>query len=144
MSPTLYWTLLAVSCGYALLRGRKYERLTAIICIVASIVSVLLRAPLHERYLGVEAGDLLVDLLVLSAFVAIALQSDRFWPLWVAGLQLTTSMGHMVKAVHSDLLPLAYAAALRFWAYPILIILLVGTWRSRQRALKESRSTAPI
>jgi hypothetical protein len=135
MSPTLYWTLLAISCGYALLRGRKYERLTAIICIVASIASVLLRAPLHERYLGVEAGDLLVDLVVLSAFVAIALQSDRFWPLWVAGLQLTTSFSHFLRAIDANLIPQAYAAAERFWSYPILIILLVGAWRSDRRLM---------
>jgi hypothetical protein len=135
MSPTLYWTLLAVSCGYALLCGRKYERLTAIICIVASIVSVLLRAPLHERYLGVEAGDLLVDLVVLGAFVAIALQSDRFWPLWVAGFQLTTSFSHFLRAIDPNLIPQAYAAAERFWSYPILIILLVGAWRSHRRLM---------
>ena len=137
MSPTLYWTLLAISCGYALLRGRKYERLTAIICIVASIVSVLLRAPLHERYLGVEAGDLLVDLVVLSAFVAIALQSDRFWPLWVAGLQLTTSFSHFLRAIDANLIPQAYAAAERFWSYPILIILAVAVWRHQQRVRQQ-------
>ena len=115
------------------MRGRKYERLTALICIVASIVSVILRAPLHERYLGVEAGDLLVDLLVLGAFVVIAIQSDRFWPLWVAGLQLTTSFSHFLRAIDANLIPQAYAAAERFWSYPILIILLVGAWRSHRR-----------
>ncbi|HEX6661670.1 MAG TPA: hypothetical protein VF067_07365 [Sphingomicrobium sp.] len=134
MSPTLYWTLLAISCGYALVCGRKYERLAAIICVLASIVSVLLRAPLHERYLGVEAGDLLVDLAVLGAFVAIALQSDRFWPLWVAGLQLTTSFSHFLRAIDPNLIPQAYAAAERFWSYPILVILLIGAWRSHRRA----------
>jgi hypothetical protein len=96
---------------------------------------VLLRAPLHERYMGVEAGDLLVDLLVLSAFVAIALQSDRFWPLWVAGLQLTTSFSHFLRAIDANLIPQAYAAAERFWSYPILIILLVGAWRSHRRLI---------
>ena len=28
-----------------------------------------------------------------------------------------------MKAVHLSLLPLAYAGALRFWSYPILLIL---------------------
>ena len=39
----------------------------------------------------------------------------------------------MLKAIDSSLLPIAYAAALRFWSYPILIILAVGVWRSRHR-----------
>ena len=34
---------------------------------------------------------MLVDLAVLAGFVTVALRSKRFWPLWVAGLQLTTS-----------------------------------------------------
>jgi hypothetical protein len=57
--------------------------------------------------------------------------------LWVSGLQLTSSMGHLFKAVDADLLPLAYAAALRFWAYPILIVLAVGVWRSQRRLGRE-------
>ena len=62
--------------------------------------------------------------------------------MWVSGLQLTTSMGHVLKAVDSHLMPLAYAAALQFWAYPILIILLIGTWRSNRRTMKELRAAA--
>ena len=42
-------------------------------------------------YSGLETSDLIVDTFVLVSFVLIALRSDRFWPLWVAGLQLTIS-----------------------------------------------------
>jgi hypothetical protein len=52
-------------------------------------------------------------------------------------------MGHVLKAMDENLLPLAYAAALRFWSYPILIILLVGTWREHRRFLQQRRSAAP-
>ncbi|MEO6581379.1 MAG: hypothetical protein ABIN68_01060 [Sphingomicrobium sp.] len=31
------------------------------------------------------------------------------------------------------LVPIAYAAAGRFWVYPILLILAVGTWRTSRR-----------
>ena len=51
----------------------------------------------------------------------------------VAGLQLTTSIGHLLKGIDQDLLPRAYGAALQFWSYPILLILAVGTYRSHQR-----------
>ena len=73
---------------------------------------------------------------------AIALRTDRFWPLWVAGLQLTTLVAHMLKAIKIDLLPHAYAAAGRFWVYPIFLIIVVGTWRSHQRRLHEQRAKA--
>lgn len=131
----IFWVLLLVTCGYALWRGRKYEQLAAIICIVASVVSVLARAPLHQRYEGIEIGDLIIDSAVLVSFVAIALRSDRFWPLWIAGLQLTISMSHLFKAIDSSLLPIAYAAAERFWSYPTLIIIAVGSWRQHRRRM---------
>ena len=136
MSPILYWTLLTLTCGYALLRGGKYERAVAIICIAASFATISVHSPLSERYVGVEGGALAVDIAVLVAFTAVALQSERFWPLWVAGLQLTTSLAHFLKAISPDLIPPAYGAAVRFWSYPILIILFVGAWRSHKRRKK--------
>ena len=90
-------------------------------------------SPIHRRYSGVEEGLLLVDMAVLAGFVTVALRSKRFWPLWVAGLQLTTFIGHVLKGVDQDLLPRAYGAALQFWSYPILIIVLVGTYRHHRR-----------
>jgi hypothetical protein len=137
-----FWALLLISCGYALWRGRKYEQLSALIFIGASVVSVLARAGTQRPYLGVEAGDLIIDTLVLIALIVIALRSDRFWPLWVAGLQLTISMSHFLKAIHPGLMPLAYAAAERFWSYPTLIILFVGAWRQHRRTRLEERATA--
>jgi hypothetical protein len=85
---------------------------------------------------------MVIDLLTFIAFTYVALTSDRFWPLWVSGLQLTTSLGHLLKGMESGLLPIAYAAALRFWSYPILIILAVGVWRGRRRPQREEGSLA--
>jgi hypothetical protein len=90
-------------------------------------------APANQRYASLEAGVLIVDVLTLGAFTFIALRSDRFWPLWISGLQLTTSIAHFLKAAEPDLVPIAYAAAGRLWSYPILLILAVGTWRSSRR-----------
>jgi len=90
-------------------------------------------SPIAQRYEGIEEGTMLVHLAVLAAFTTVALRSKRFWPLWAAGLQLTTSLGHVLKGVKHDLLPQAYGAALQFWSYPILLILAVGTYRAHQR-----------
>lgn len=133
MSPILYWSLLILSCGYALYRGGRYERLVAVICIVATVATMAVNSPLNRMYADVEQGALLVDLAVLAAFIAVALVSDRFWPLWVAGLQLTTSFAHFLKAIDPHLVPLAYGAAVRFWGYPILLILFFGAWRNHRR-----------
>lgn len=143
MSPLLYITLLTFTCTYALYRGGRYERIAALICIAATIATVSVNSPLSHRYVRIEGGALAVDIAALVAFVVIALQSDRFWPLWVAGLQMTTSLSHFLKALDPTLIPQAYGAAVRFWSYPILVIIIVGTWRSQRRRAAEAAAVQP-
>lgn len=137
---SVYWSILLLICAFAFWRGQSDERIVAGTCLVATIVQLFVVTPVLRRYSGVEIGVLLVDLGVLAVFVGIALQSPRFWPLWVAGLQLTTVFGHILKAIQLGLLPYAYAGALRFWSYPILLILAIGTWRTHHRSIVERQS----
>jgi hypothetical protein len=129
----LFWLLLLTSCGYALVKGRKYERIAAVVFLAATVVSVASHLSLHVRYVSMDIGETIVDTGVLVSLIAIALVSDRFWPLWVAGLQLVDSMAHLLKAIAVDLPPWAYAIAERSWSYPILIILFVAVWRGQRR-----------
>lgn len=133
LSPLEYFALLFAVCAYAFIAGRGDERMVASICVVASIASVVVISPLASRYSHLEAGVFLVDVATLAGFTFVALRSDRFWPLWVAGLQLTTLMSHAFKLGRIDLMPQAYAAAARFWVYPIFLIIVIGTWRSARR-----------
>lgn len=141
MTPILYWTLLTLTCGFALTLGRTDERIVGAVCVIASVITAFALSPWRHRYSGVETGEFLVDLVTLGAFVFVALRSHRFWPLWVAGLQLTTSMSHMLKAVDLSLVPQAYAAAEKFWSYPILLILAIGTWRGHRRIMAQRRGS---
>lgn len=137
----LFNALLLGSCGFAFLKGARDAKIIAAICLVATAATFLVMS----GYRGLEADIFLIDLMAFFAFTWVALNSDRFWPLWVAGLQLTTSMGHLIKAVSSDLVPFAYAAALRSWSYPILVILAIGVWREIRRRDDEPKAIpAPI
>ena len=142
MAPTMFRILLVLVVLYALFRGGRDERHVGVICAVGAVLTTLLLSPLSERFQGVETPVVVVDILVWAGFVAVALRSERFWPLWVAGLQLTTVLGHLLKMLESDLFPAAYGAALYFWSYPIILILAVGTWRSHHRRL-HARTVAP-
>jgi hypothetical protein len=137
-----YLLILAAVCTYAFLWGRGDERLAALICLAATGATHGLMLLIGETYSRVETGLMLVDLFTLFAFIYIALRSDRFWPMWIAGLQLTTLTVHFLKAVHLDLLPQAYAAAAKFWVYPIFLIIVVGTWRGHRRRTQARRLTA--
>jgi hypothetical protein len=124
---------------YAFFRGSRDEREVGVICVVGALLTHLLISPLAERFETVETPVMVVDVAVFAGFLMVALRSERFWPLWVAGLQLTTMMGHVLKAMDSSLLPRAYGAALSFWANAIVLILAAGTWR-RQRRLVRARA----
>jgi hypothetical protein len=142
MAPTLFRILLALVALYALLRGGRDERLVGIICVIGTFATQLVLAPVNQRFELVETPALIVDIGVFAGFLAIALRSERFWPLWVAGLQLTTLLGHLLKEIDIRLLPRAYAASLTFWAYPIILILAIGTWRHQRRSRAQSVRTA--
>lgn len=137
LNPFTYWIVLLLVAAYAFLRGKVDERMAAAICIVATIATKVVHTPLSSRFTEVEFGVMIVDMAALAAFIAIALRSDRFWPLWVAGLQLTTTLAHLFKVVDFALVPQVYAAAARFWVYPIFLIIVIGTWRSHRRRQKE-------
>ena len=138
----LYNLLLFGACGYAFWRGKVDARIVAAAFFIGNFATFALRSQPSGGYSSLEPGIFAVDLACLLAFTYAALISDRFWPLWVSGLQLTTSFGHVLKAIDAELMPLAYAASLRFWGYPILIILAIGVWRSQRRLHRERKAAA--
>jgi hypothetical protein len=138
----IFWALLLTSCGYALWRGRKYESLAAIVFLSATVLSVVGHFSTNVRYLALDGSEVVIDSAVLISLVAIALFSDRFWPLWAAGLQLVDSTAHIFRAINLSMPPWAYAIAERFWSYPILVILFFGAWRSHRRDVEARRSSA--
>jgi len=142
LSPPVYYTILFLVCAFAFGLGRSDERAAAAVCIMATFASNLVYDP-RGAYAGVEVGVFIVDAATFAGFAFIALRSERYWPLWLAGLQLTTVFAHVLKAIQLDLMPEAYAAAARFWVYPIFLTLIVGTWRSyRRRIAGRQLSTA--
>ena len=138
----IFNALLLGSCGYAWFRGRSDERTVAVVCLGASLASLAVISSFATLYSSLEIGVLTVDIATLGAFTYVALRSERFWPLWVSGLQLTTSVAHMLKLLDPSLLPIAYSAAARMWSYPILIILAIGTWRGQRRERSEGQATS--
>lgn len=129
----LFFTLVACSCGYALVRGGAPERVAALTVLAGVGLSVASVPIGYHRFVGVEIDILVLDLTMLIAFQALALTANRFWPMWIAGLQQATVLVHFAKLLAPDIFPLGYAMGLRGWAYMTLVLLAVGTWRHRDR-----------
>ncbi|WP_265569948.1 hypothetical protein [Sphingomicrobium nitratireducens] len=136
MAPSLFWILLFGIAAYAIVRGDRELRTVSVACVVATVLSHLIRSPMNDAYSGyrhVEIGVMAVDVALFALFLVIALRSSRFWPLWVAGLHMVTVISHSVKALRIDLMPSAYAIAAQFWGYPVLIVIAVAAFRHGRR-----------
>ena len=133
-TPLFYWTVLALCCLYVLWRGGGAERVGIGIVAAGSIVTTLsASADLDVRFHSIEMGMFLVDVVVFFAFVALALFADRFWPLWVAGLQLVGTLSHTLMWASSQVVAWAYAVTQALWVYPILLIIVIGAARHHRR-----------
>jgi hypothetical protein len=122
--------LLAALVLLAFWRGRTDERLAASVCVGGALLTALVGNRVASESSAFYPLAFLVDFAVLAGFLVIALRSSRFWPMWVAGLQLTTVSIHLLMVVAPDLPGGISLAALAFWSYPILILIAVGAWRT--------------
>lgn len=75
----------------------------------------------------------LIDVIALAGFMAIALNANRNYPLWVAGFQLVAVGSHMVRGITDVVSPIAYAILAIGPSYCQLAVLLVGLVRHRRR-----------
>ena len=121
----LFIFALAICCGVAFWLGRDSERLTAAVLVLAAMVSPLVQT---SDFFHPEGGILSIDVLLLVYLLALALRSDRYWPLWAAGFQVVGTFIHVARLVDATVWPYAYATAQVFWSYPVLFALAAGTW----------------
>lgn len=134
MLNNLAWAVVLFGgCFYAVLRGGMPERIGAAILTVGSLLTVAALSSTATIYRSLEMGVFLVDVATLFGFVFLALRADRLWPLCITALQLVGTAGHAVKLVDPQVIPYAYAFALRFWGYPMVLVLLIGTWNHQRR-----------
>lgn len=135
MAPLFFWTLLVSVLAYAFLRGGIEHKLASVGCLVATLATHLVRPASGDVYATVESGALWVDAALFALFLTIALRSNRFWPLWVAGFHLVTVASHGLRAIRLDLIPTVYAVAAQFWSYPVLLVIAVAIWRAHRREI---------
>lgn len=134
MRVALYYALLLVVLAYAVARGGRDERVGVGILLVGSVLTHVAFSPMAGRFSEVEVSVLAVDLAVLAAFGALALTSDRYWPLWIAAFQLIGVLAHVAKLAEPEMFRTGYAFILAVWSYPMLGLIAWGTHNQhRQR-----------
>jgi hypothetical protein len=126
----LFLAVLVSVLSIALAMGGRDERIAAGAILAAAVASPLVQG---TGFVGVNLGLLLVDLSLLIVLMWFAFASDRHWPMFAAGFQLTGTLIHAFPGMMAHLHPDAYADAVAIWAYPVLLSLLFGTLIERPR-----------
>jgi hypothetical protein len=122
---------------YALWRGGQPERLVASSFLIAILASRLGGAsPLSN---GLYLWVFIVDLVLALVLFRVALTAHRLWPMPVAGMQLLSAAGHLLRLSDPTMLPALYWVGRAVWAYPMFALLAVGTLRHRNRVKQAGR-----
>lgn len=102
---------------WAFVRGASPERWCAAILLAAILLARAqqLVASGFDTVWGLSGfatADLayfVIDLATFAALTAVALQANRIYPLWMAGVQLTAMITHIAERTTTVVSPLAYA-----------------------------------
>jgi len=128
-----FWVIQAAVAAWSLYAGGASERLATIMMCLAAVLTGMVGAAFNTHWQAPQLGVLTFDLMLLLGLSALALRSDRFWPLTVASFQLIAVLTHPALWIDRRILPFGYAFMQGFWAYPMMLLVALGAWRHRRR-----------
>ena len=131
MIAVLFIALWLGVCAYALWRGGQPERFVAIIFLIAAPLSSAVYSA--NLWHGMQIGIFAVDVVMLGLLLIIALRANRYWPIGMAAMQVLQVVGQLLKLADRDMPVIIYWIGAAVWAYPMLILLLLGALRHRNR-----------
>lgn len=136
MSHTIAFLILFVgSMSYALWRGGAPERAAAAVLLTGVFLTGIAQVHDAHRYATVQWGVAMADLFTLAGFLAVALLSTRYWPMWLAALQIIQFCSDFAKLL-PGVVELTYAIASSLIGYPLALIIAVATARHRMRTAR--------
>lgn len=124
---------------YASLLGGRTGRIGSLIFVFASLLT-LAGTIIDSTWASLSYAVFAVDTGCLLALAALAIHSNRFWPIWAVGFQLVAVATHVATLLNPEIVPKAYQAMLSFWSIPILWVMAVGTYKDRR--YEEDRARA--
>lgn len=131
--------VLLLTCGFALWRGGRPERVGAIANLAGCIITAIVRLIIPSAWAPGHYLVASIDLGVMGTFYFLATHSTRFWPIWAFGFALAD----VLLSIAGTLLPysmlLAFHSGTSIYAYLALAALVLGTSRLPRDASPEQR-----
>jgi hypothetical protein len=127
----LLWTMMVAACSYAVLVGGWEGKCMAAVIAISSLVTAFWDISLGLGGSYVNLARFSINLATLIAMYLIAAYSWRWWPLWVAAVQLNIVVAHLAALFSPPLSTLLSQGPEGFWALPGLALMVLGIFRDR-------------
>lgn len=122
---------LLLCVAYASIFGGKTGQAGSLIFISATAFTAL-ATKWNPTWASTSYAVFAVDSGCLLLLAALAVSSNRFWPIWAVGFQIVAVATHIATIWIPDIVPKAYQAILAFWSIPILWVMVAGTRKDRR------------
>lgn len=123
-------------CGLALLVGRRFERLLAVLTVAAWFLSAAVQNP--DRG-AVQWGIFVVDVAYLTILIGFSMFERRIWILFMTAFQLLVVLTHVTFMMDLTLMQWGFFSAYYLWSDAQLAAFAVGVaqagwdrWRARR------------
>jgi hypothetical protein len=130
---------LLLCVAYASLFGGRTGRAGSMIFILATVFTAF-GTSWNPTWATTSYAVFAVDSGCLLALAVLAVNSNRFWPIWAVGFQSVAVATHVATILTPDIVPKAYQAILAFWSIPILWVMVAGTRKDRRYERDSART----
>ncbi len=129
--PTWVWPVALMSlCGLAVWRGRDEERLAT----AGLLANWALCMVVYRTSEQAQIPVLVFDSALMALYLAIALRSQRYWPLFAAAFQILVVLTHLARLADAGVSGWAYLTALLVWSYLSVFTLAYAAWTAPRYA----------
>lgn len=144
MRVEIYLALLVLATGSALLFGTRGEKWIGATVLVGNLLTIFIERFLGETFASVSVGYLVLDAALAAILCAIAVRFPSWIAICVTAFQFNGTLGHLVKLLAEHTIPFSYAFLLKFWAWPMILVLLAGRWVPPMHSTLMARNWPPF
>jgi hypothetical protein len=127
----MVWMLLLSCSLYAAIFGGKSGLAGAGINIIGTLGTFVVQSV--QAWHATHIPVMIVDLLVMIGFYALAMNSKVYWPIWAAGFHLITVAGHLATVIIPGFWSTLYYYFNGMWAVFIQMAMVWGVMLDRIR-----------
>lgn len=126
MRVELYLTLLFLATVESLWLGTRGEKWVGGTVLAGNVLTIGIEHALGKAFLSVSFGYLALDAILAAILCTIAVKHPSWVSICVSAFQINGTLGHLVKLLAPHTIPFSYAFLLKFWAWPMVLAMLVG------------------